>query len=197
MIILPILDRATKFPTSLHNRKHFHITPLMLNIPISFLPFVPEGYAGFLFSLSNQFIFPSSAVSRPGHNRQSLSMPSTAQNDFMNFAGCKIYHRSGHCIYNIVVIYCLGTYSLVTMWYLSVMIYMWFPIITRSFSEGFPILPHLANEQLILIKMWQTVFRWRQMQYTFKQDLEFIILNSSTVFWHILSSFPHCCHLQL
>lgn len=155
MLILPILDRENKFPASLHTGKHFHITPLMLNAPISFLLSLPEGYADFLFSLSSQFIFPCSAVHRPGHNRQSFPRLSTAENDFMNFAGCKIYHEFGHCIYDIVVIYHLWyvTYSLVTMWYLSLMIYMWFPIIARSFSEGFPILPHFVNEQLILIKM--------------------------------------------
>lgn len=73
MLILPILDMENAFPTSLCTGKHFHITPLMLNVPISFLPSPPEGYADFLFSLSSQFIFPYSAVPGPGQNRQSSS----------------------------------------------------------------------------------------------------------------------------
>lgn len=152
MLILPNLDRENKFPTSLHAGKHFHIMLLVLKCPFPFFLLFLKVMLISFFSLSSQFIYPYSAVPRPEHNRQSFPMLSTAEKDFMNFAGWKIYHGSGHCIYNIIVIYCVGTYSLVTIWYLSLMIYMWFPIIARSFSEGFPILPHFVNEQLILIK---------------------------------------------
>lgn len=116
--------RKNKFPTSLYTEKHFHIISLVLNIAISFFPSLPGGYANFFSSLSSQIIFPYSALPGPGHNRQSFPMLSTTESNFMNFAGCRTYHVPGHCIYNITMRYYFSIYSLVTMRYLSLMIYM-------------------------------------------------------------------------